>query len=418
MNKFNEVYKQIIFEQKYLLWKQKNSLISQGIVDWIGDNIIKPVGSTLGGVGDTFTSLGKGDLKGVGQGLVKTIASPVKLAVNVAKAPIDVVEAGVKLCEGDKAPDKVKEAAEKISDDDVKKAVQQNAEIKKIIAQKKLDAAKTKILIASVGTVNVVVRSIKKAAQAAGDKKDGKGEDKKEAPKLNEKQQEMFDILKEAMGDDAKAQAAWDKRFKRKRIAIFDGKKKKIKAIPFAKFDANADAYIKLANKLNPNADEEAETEDESDQKQVIEGYREKAVPVLARLLKKDEDTIETRFDRRVKKGLVYVVDDKGQVNKKGIPVADFMKDHETYTDNLDKHTKQAADKAAADKADADAKNRAEKFLKLIAVQSDGKYKTPSDVIQNWKTIKPTLEKQPAWSSPKGKENLAKLDAYIAKKTS
>jgi hypothetical protein len=77
----------------------------------------------------------------------------------------------------------------------------------------------------------------------------------------------MFDILKEAMGDDAKAQAAWDKRFKRKRIAIFDGKKKKIKAIPFAKFDANADAYIKLANKLNPNADEEAETEDESDQK-------------------------------------------------------------------------------------------------------------------------------------------------------
>lgn len=418
MNKFNEIYKQIIFEQKYLLWKQKNSLISQGIVDWIGDNIIKPVGSTLGGVGDTFTSLGKGDLKGVGQGLVKTIASPVKLAVNVAKAPIDVVEAGVKLCEGDKAPDKVKEAAEKIPDDDVKKVLQQKPELKKIIVQKKLDIAKTKILIASVGTVNVIVRSVKRAAQAAGDKKVGKGADKKEAPKLNEKQQEMLDILKEAMGDDAKAQVAWDKRFKRKRIAIFDGKKKKIKAIPFAKFDANADAYIKLANKLNPNADEEAETEDESDQKQIIDSYREKAVPVIARLLKKDEDTIETRFDRRVKKGLIYVVDEKGQVNKKGIPIANFMKDHETYTDNLDKHTKQAADKAAADKADADAKNRAEKFLKLIAVQSDGKYNTPSDVIQNWKTIKPTLEKQPAWSSPKGKENLAKLDAYIAKKTS
>jgi hypothetical protein len=51
------------------MWKIEQGIISEDIWSWALDKIIKPVGGTLEGVGNTIMSLGKGDLKGVGAGL-------------------------------------------------------------------------------------------------------------------------------------------------------------------------------------------------------------------------------------------------------------------------------------------------------------------------------------------------------------
>lgn len=413
MNKFSKLYKNLIREQALDLWKLENkSIIEQGIIDWIVDDVIKPVGDTLGGVGQTLTGLGKGDLKQVGNGLLKTVTSPVKLVGNVIKAPVDAVQAGIKMME--KPSDKAKEEAQKIPEDQVKKAAEANPKIKQIIQKKNLDMQQQRLLIFNTGLANTLLIINKKFAdkakagggnklddnskqmlkiliEAMGDQKKAKAtfikflkagripvynsekkkvqavqkakfdsdptkyidlatklngnkpEEAAQNQKLDDNKAKMLQILGQALDDEAKAKQLFNKYLKRKKVPIYSKKKKKVIVVPFEKFDANPADYIKVANNLNPNAEAEATTEAEDQKNEIIDEYKENAITTIARILKKDQDVIATRMQRRIKRGKILVLDENNKVQT--IEIKDFMEKHEEYEDRV------------SDKEKADAKN-------------------------------------------------------------
>ena len=297
MDKFNKLYNNLIKEQQLDLWKLKNkSIIEQGIIDWVVDDVIKPVGDTLGGVGQTITGLGKGDLKQVGNGLLKTVTSPVKLVGNVVKAPVDAVQAGIKMME--KPSDKAKEEAQKIPQDQVKKAAEANSKIKQYIQKKKLDMQQQRLLIFNTGLANTLLVINKKYADKAKQSKAQGGN------KLDDNSKQMLKILIQAMGDQKKAKETFIKFFKAGRIPVFNSEKKKVQAVQKAKFDADPKKYIDLATKLNGNKPEEAA------QNQKLDDNKAKMLQILGQAID-NEAKAKQLFDKYLKRKKIPIYSKK-----------------------------------------------------------------------------------------------------------
>lgn len=419
MFNFDKLYKQLVFEQKFQIWVRKNNIIfEEG--NWFMDKIAKPLGGTIQGIGDTITSLAKADIKGVTNGIAKTISSPVKLTANIIKAPADAIEAATKMTKSGDTPPEVKKAAAQINDDEIERIKKENQKIRALIKQQKLKDEQQRLFLASIGAINVGRKYIKKAAKNSENKKQDAKEQKKEEVKLTQNQQKMLDIFIESSGmDEAKGKALFMKYLSKGKILLYNGKKKKKAAFNVKKFDSSSEKYIAFAQKVNLNKTEDADAEvnDYSDDEQVKE-YTEVAIPVIARMLKKDPNLITKRMNRRIKRGQIYVIENG---KPQSIKIEQFKEKFDTYIEAVEDDAageKEKSEKEKAAKDAATAKEKAEKMFTVIAKQSDGKYKNAAEVMQNWQKVKEQIKDQPAWKSPKGKQKLAKMDAYVNKKLS
>lgn len=414
MRKFNSAYKKIILQQKTFLQKLKNkSMISQANpFKWIGDQVLKPIGGSLEGVADTVAGLATADLKKAGAGLQKTVQNPVKLVTNVIKAPVDIVDGAVDLVKSGNVPPQVQQAAKQIPPAKIKIIVKKNPNLAKLPPQQQAQA----VAAAGIGV------AAQQAVQATQKQSGGKNA---AAAKLTDKEQELVDILAQAAGIDAnKAKALFLKWKAKGKVIIYNGKIKKLKALSLKNFTANPDKYIAFAKKVNLNSDD-AQMQDDYTKDEEVQNYVKLAIPIIAKKLQKDPKMIETRMNRRIKKGQLFVIGKDGKVT--AIKIEDFKKNADSYIQDIEDKADQTKKNDQINSTD----NKVQKLIKVIIKQKpevtikenpdDPSSAKPIEIdsqdtlFKYWEQIEPQLLKQPSWKSPKGKQKLAALNSYILK---
>lgn len=230
----------------------------------------------------------------------------------------------VKVANSSNPPAAIKKIALQISPED------RNAAIKIISSNPKINHAfnaldseqKQNIFIAQLAAFakqHAAKQQQEKAKQAADAFKEPEGKEK-----------DLYDLIVQAVGDEAKAQNAWKTEYKKGNVIIY-GKDGKYKAIPRKTFNSKPDIYINNTKKYMPkDADGETDIEDtlNDNQKKMLNIYVQS---------RGDGNTAKQAFLEAYAKGQIRIWNGKRNM---AITKQKFATDVQKYIDMANKYNK------------------------------------------------------------------------------
>lgn len=264
MSSFAEVYANILKQQNLVL---KSQVITEGFL-----GSLKELGNIVGGVGDSLTSLSKGDLKGVAKGVWKTVSAPIGAITELGQPSLDDLNAEyekVKKADFEKneaLKKALEEGTKEIKDDDIIDQFTNWSEAGKEFVEnlkKELgDEAKVKSVLRKIIAFRLNEKALKeqeeriKKAEEKNKEIDKKGEEEDNAEQgdNNEAEADELNKFKEIFVSIIPGkEELFDKRIKEGFVLIVKASGK-IGKFGLDKVKASTEKYLKYAEKCKDKA--------------------------------------------------------------------------------------------------------------------------------------------------------------------